>query len=1043
MTSDLAGVSGSPAASNQLTALVTNPLPVSVSITADQTTVTTGATVNFTATPVNGGATPIYQWQVNGVNTGTNSTAFSYIPTNADSVKVIVTSSEICITGSPATSNTIGLKVNATLVASVSITADQNNVCAGTPITNSAVPINGGASPSYQWKVNGLAVGTNAPSFTSTPNDGDSIRVIMTIAETGILGSPAASNNIIIHTSASITPTFTSIGQLTLNSSAPTLPTTSQNGITGTWNPSGINTTVVGTGEYSFTPDGGQCASIAKITIEVISNITPLFSLADQLCQNSIAPLLPTTSTNGIRGTWSPTAINTAQIGVLTYVFTPETGQNSETISLDIKVTTQLTPTFSPIAPLCKSTVAPRLPLTSLNGIIGTWSPATIATTTVGTSNYTFTPDEGQCSDIAILTVEVTDLIAPTFALGQAICLNTIPPILPLTSTNGISGSWSPAAINTSTSGNATYTFTPTSGQCAATIEVIVEIHNPTTPIFTPIPAICQNSTGSKLPSTSSNGISGTWSPTVINTSTIGTYTYTFMPDISFCATSTTISITIVGPTAPTFNPIEPICQNSIPLALPTLSNNTPSIAGTWLPSTINTSVVGSSTYTFNPNLGTCALKADIQITINAPILPTFTQLGPYTQNDVPQALVVNSLNGISGSWSPAKISTAISGEATYTFTPAAAECATKTTMTIRTNIQAVISEVDSLPKAGILQVGSCTQVNLDGSKSIGSNLDYQWTLLENGGSLTALSGVRTSFTLASSYQGALPTKVRVRLAITDPRGYTSSDTIIIQVNEMPKADVASTGALSKDGSMIVDGSISKGDKLTYQWSTSVGDIIGARNKPTVQCFGAGLYRLIVTDQYGCQNVKDFIFPLELYRIEANDDRYKMSWAQDSMLHVLDNDISTVAFSSVRIIHPPMLGTATVNPDLTIAYAPTIKIPGHDQFEYEVCNIANECNSAIVIIDIYDSPLSLPEGFSPNGDGANDLFVVKGILNYPKTELYVFNRSGQKVYENLDYINIWDGRMLDHQMVPTGTYYYILKLGITNRIIKSYVYIGY
>ncbi|NEW84675.1 MAG: gliding motility-associated C-terminal domain-containing protein, partial [Mariniphaga sp.] len=57
-------------------------------------------------------------------------------------------------------------------------------------------------------------------------------------------------------------------------------------------------------------------------------------------------------------------------------------------------------------------------------------------------------------------------------------------------------------------------------------------------------------------------------------------------------------------------------------------------------------------------------------------------------------------------------------------------------------------------------------------------------------------------------------------------------------------------------------------------------------------------------------------------------------------------------------------------------------------------------------------------------------------------------RSGQPVYHSLDYLNDWNGTTLkstltDLQLVPTGVYYYVLKLGGTNRSIKGFVYIGY
>jgi len=69
-----------------------------------------------------------------------------------------------------------------------------------------------------------------------------------------------------------------------------------------------------------------------------------------------------------------------------------------------------------------------------------------------------------------------------------------------------------------------------------------------------------------------------------------------------------------------------------------------------------------------------------------ATVVPTFTQLGPYCQCAAPGVLPTTSLNGITGTWSPATISTATAGTTTYTFTPNAGQCGTPTTMNITVN---------------------------------------------------------------------------------------------------------------------------------------------------------------------------------------------------------------------------------------------------------------------------------------------------------------------------------------------------------------------
>lgn len=88
------------------TNVTVNPiLPVSVSVSASANPVYKNTPVTYTATPVNGGDLPIYQWKVNGQNAGTNSSTFIYTPLNGDIVSCTVTSSLPCVTGNPATSS--------------------------------------------------------------------------------------------------------------------------------------------------------------------------------------------------------------------------------------------------------------------------------------------------------------------------------------------------------------------------------------------------------------------------------------------------------------------------------------------------------------------------------------------------------------------------------------------------------------------------------------------------------------------------------------------------------------------------------------------------------------------------------------------------------------------------------------------------------------------------------------------------------------------------------------------------------------------------
>ena len=76
--------------------------------------------------------------------------------------------------------------------------------------------------------------------------------------------------------------------------------------------------------------------------------------------------------------------------------------------------------------------------------------------------------------------------------------------------------------------------------------------------------------------------------------------------------------------------------------------------------------------------------------------------------------------------------------------------------------------------------------------------------------------------------------------------------------------------------------------------------------------------------------------------------------------------------------------------------------------------------------------LDPPTAFSPNGDGVNDYFEIRGLERFPRSGLVVVDRSGKVVYQRNDYGNDWDGRGLDGSLLPEGTYYYVLDLKKTN-----------
>ncbi|MBN2486561.1 MAG: SprB repeat-containing protein, partial [Bacteroidales bacterium] len=146
-------------------------LPISVSITADPSgAVCPGVNVNFEATPAHPGATPVYQWQINGSNVGANADSYSSSTlVNGDQVRVILTSSERCTSGNPATSNVITMALNT--IPQVTSQPSNSTICAGDAaqfvITATGTGIN------YQWQVNTGSGWNNISGAGSNPTYAD------------------------------------------------------------------------------------------------------------------------------------------------------------------------------------------------------------------------------------------------------------------------------------------------------------------------------------------------------------------------------------------------------------------------------------------------------------------------------------------------------------------------------------------------------------------------------------------------------------------------------------------------------------------------------------------------------------------------------------------------------------------------------------------------------------------------------------------------------------------------------------------------------
>jgi SprB repeat len=515
--------------------------------------------------------------------------------------------------------------------------------------------------------------------------------------------------------------------------------------------------------------DARGCTTPGNTTVPVVgSPVTPTFAAIGPLCQNSTAPALLPTSTNGIAGTWNPTTISTATVGTTNYTFTPNGGQCATPLPLPVTISANITPTFAPIGPLCQNATAPTLPLTSTNGIAGTWNPATISTATVGTTNYTFTPNGGQCATPLPLPITINAAPTATISYAGPFCTsNTTAQAVALTGTAGGTYTAIPAgltinattgAIIPSTSTPGTYAVTYTiaaSGGCPvfASLPASVTITAaPTATINYTGPFCANNTTAQAVAFTGTAGgtytapagltINPTTGAIIPSTSTPGTYAVTYTiaatggcpvfaslpasvtinpilsPTIN-CGVSTTSSVTfdwvaVTGATGYTIS----YQINANPVVTIGAIGNVLTYQVTGLAGGDNVKI----TVTPTGGAGTCFISNNTTCTATACTPPTVTVGGPNSvcQSATPAAIVLSgaSVGGgaTTGAWSITSgggtlSSTAQTGSpSTVTYTPAA-NYTGPVTLTLTTNAPGTCPGVSAVRTIAITPKPAATPI--------------------------------------------------------------------------------------------------------------------------------------------------------------------------------------------------------------------------------------------------------------------------------------------------------------------------------------------
>lgn len=276
-----------------------------ITIASADTNICSGTTASFTSINTFGGTTPSYQWKINGTNVGTNSSSFSSTTlNNNDTVYCLLTSNASCVSPATVTSNKFVIKVTTASTPAISISTNDTNICSGVNASFISAILNGGSTPMYQWKVNGVNVGTNISTFSSTTlNNNDTVYCMLTSNAKCVSPTSIISNKKLIKVNIKPIVTLT-LNTHTLCNFDTTITLNGGNPSGGNYSGTGVTTNqfkplVSGVGlftiTYSYTNVSG-CSNTAtdQITVNAIPSVPSITRINNTL----------TCSLTGVTYTW-------------------------------------------------------------------------------------------------------------------------------------------------------------------------------------------------------------------------------------------------------------------------------------------------------------------------------------------------------------------------------------------------------------------------------------------------------------------------------------------------------------------------------------------------------------------------------------------------------------------------------------------------------------------------------------------------------------------------------------------------------------------
>lgn len=429
-----------------------------------------------------------------------------------------------------------------------------------------------------------------------------------------------------------------------------------------------------------------------------------------------------------------------------------------------------------------------------------------------------------------------------------------------------------------------------------------------------------------------------------------------------------------------------------------------------------------NTTYSVTLSNGGCTITKTLQVTNNlAPVINSFSVTPPGCNGQANGQVAVNLSGGnqpFSYTWTPgiSQHTQTVTGIGAGTYSVFVLDnngCSTSGTVSVTQPTSLLLSA------PGNATVCAGNSASLSATASGGTS---PYTYVWNPG---ATSGSSVSVNPASTTQ--------YTCTVTDAHGCTQSRTADVQVTLPFTASVAVQHLCAGDSVILspVITSPGTGGPYTYLWgnsSTAPSITVHAAGTP-----GITLYSLNVSD--GCNPTLTLTFTVVTNSSPvANIAADSLSGNAPLTVHFTDSGTGGGIFNW-------NLGNGTFSN--TQQASTQYMNSGNYVVTYTVTNAEGCSDYDTLMIRVIDlaPQIIIPNVFTPNGDGVNELFEIKGI-NLNRYDCSVFNRWGRQVFHSTDVKDRWDGK-INGNPAEEGTYFYVIKAaGTVGEEIKQQGYVS-